>query len=155
MSILRECLPDSISFTKYQFNDACEVGLWWNNTISRIKFNYFQKKKLNIGKTWISCMVAMVTRIKYFETPTLSYIEVTPYFYFMILKIICSYTKRLWIIKFFRTEDQFNFIFISKFSYFQLISMFKKSKNDVSFETTLSLPQWWCYNVIVWCNSLG
>ena len=42
-----------------------------------------------------SCMVAVVTRIKYFETSPLSYIVMTPYFYFMILKIRCSYTKYL------------------------------------------------------------
>ena len=51
------------------------------------------KQMLNIGKTWISCMVAMITRIKYFATSPLSYTVMTPYFYFMILKTMCSYTN--------------------------------------------------------------
>ena len=38
-------------------------------------------------------MVAMVTRIKYFETSPLSCILMTPYFYFMILKTVFSYAK--------------------------------------------------------------
>ena len=56
------------------------------------------KKILNICKSLISCMVAMVTRIKFFKTSPLSYIVATPYFYFMILKIMSSYTKHPWII---------------------------------------------------------
>ena len=32
----------------------------------------------------------MVTRIKYFETTPLSYIVVTPYFYFIILRFMCT-----------------------------------------------------------------
>ena len=66
-------------------------------------------------------MVAMVTRIKYFETSPISYIVMTPYFYFTILKIMCGYTKYLWIIKFSRAEVRFIFIFKSKLSYFPLL----------------------------------
>ena len=42
----------------------------------------------------------MVTRIQYFEILPSSYtcIVMTPYFYFMILKFMCRYTKYLWII---------------------------------------------------------
>ena len=90
------------------------------------KFNYFQNM-LNIGKTWIACMVAMVIRIKFFETSPLSYFMMTPYFYFTILKSMYSYTKYLWIVKFSRAEVIL-FIFVSKLSYFPLLSMLKISK---------------------------
>ena len=57
-------------------------------------------------------MVAMVTRIKYFETFPSSYIEVTPYFYFLILKRSWVDTPSL-IIKSSRAEVNFTFIFMS------------------------------------------
>ena len=50
-----------------------------------------KKKILHTFKICISCMVAMVTRIKYFENSTFSYIVMTPYFF----KITCIYTTYL------------------------------------------------------------
>ena len=79
----------------------------------------------------------------------LSYIVMTLYLYFMILKIMCSYTIYLWIIKFSRAEVHFIFIFMSKLSYFPLLSMLKISKNDVTFEMTLSRPQSWWIHVFI------
>ena len=38
-------------------------------------------------------MVTVVTRIKYVETAVLSYIVMTPYFYFIILRLMCSYIE--------------------------------------------------------------
>ena len=58
---------------------------------------------------------------------------------------MCRYTKYLWIIKLSRTEVHFIFVFMSKLSYFPLHSMLKNSKNGVTFETTLSCPQSWCF----------
>ena len=85
----------------------------------------------------------MLTRIKYFKIFPSSYtcIVMIPYFYFMILKFICRYTKYLWIIKLSRTEVHFIFVFMSKLSYLPLLSMLKNSKNVVTFETTLICPQ--------------
>ena len=85
----------------------------------------------------------MLTRIKYFRIFPSSYtcIVMIPYFYFMILKFVCRYTKYLWIIKLSRTEVHFIFVFMSKLSYLSSLSMLKNSKNGVTFETTLSCPQ--------------
>ena len=85
----------------------------------------------------------MLTRIKYFKIfpSSYTYIVMTQYFYLMILKFICRYTKYLWIIKLSRTEVHFIFVFMSKLSYLPLLSMLKNSKNGVTFETTLSCPQ--------------
>ena len=84
----------------------------------------------------------MLTRIKYFKIFPSSYtcIVMTPYFYFMILKFICRYTKYLWIIKLSRTEVHFIFVLMSKLSYLPLLSMLKNGKNDVTFETTSVVP---------------
>ena len=95
----------------------------------------------------------MLTRIKYFNISPSSYtcIVMTPYFYFMILKFICRYTKYLWIIKLSRTEVHFIFDFMSKLSYLPLLSMLKNSKNGVTFETTLSCPQLrWLGVLLAW-----
>ena len=73
---------------------------------------------LNIGKNCVSCMVANGYQNKILEMSALSCIVMTPYFYFIILKIMCSYTKYLSIIEFSRTEIYFIFIFMSKLSYF-------------------------------------
>ena len=102
-----------------------------------------------MDKTWISCVVAMVTRIKYFETSPSSYIVMTPNFYSMILKIIFRYIKCLWIIKFCRAEVHFNFFFMSKLSYFPLLSMLKMSKENITFETNPNLPQSWWLDVLL------
>ena len=48
--------------------------------------SFIFKKMLKMGKTWISSMVAMVTRIKYLETSRSSYIVITPNFLFYDFK---------------------------------------------------------------------
>ena len=100
-------------------------------------------KHVTYRQNLISCMVAMVTRIKYFEMTMLSYIVMSPYFNFMIFKIMVATPN---IFESLNSLGQnfvlFSFfIFTSKLSYFPLLSMLKISKNDVTFETTPSLPQ--------------
>ena len=60
-----------------------------------------KKKKLNIGITGISCIIAMVTRIKYFETSPLSYIVMNPCFYFMIFESLNSLRQKFILFSFF------------------------------------------------------
>ena len=51
---------------------------------------------------------------------------------------MCRYTKCLRIIKFSRADIHFIFIFMSRLSYYPLLSMSKLGRNGITFETTSS-----------------
>ena len=59
------------------------------------KFNYLKENVKLYGQILNFMNGCYGYQNKYFETPPLSHIVKTPYFYFMILKIMCRYTKYL------------------------------------------------------------
>ena len=56
---------------------------------------------------------------------------------------MCRYTKCLRIIKFSRADIHFIFIFMSRLSYYPLLSVPKLCKNGITFETTSVMMTWW------------